>query len=61
MLCKLKLCRWLIHRHIGGLENWLIVDSETSKIHRHIGGLENTFKPKPKRISIHRHIGGLER
>ena len=29
-----------IHRHTGGLENWLIVDSETSKIHRHTGGLE---------------------
>ena len=30
-----------VHRHIGGLESWLIKIIKTPTVHRHIGGLES--------------------
>ena len=38
MACKLKKAQ--IHRHIGGLENYLGLALINMRIHRHIGGLE---------------------
>ena len=31
----------VLHRHIGGLENNVTVDTLLIELHRHIGGLEN--------------------
>jgi hypothetical protein len=52
--------KFLIHRHIGGLENAPIFDIVYDSIHRHIGGLESDFTFYDNRRQIHRHIGGLE-
>ena len=53
--------KWrLIHRHIGGLEIFLISITVFFFIHRHIGGLEKSQQSLIIGKQIHRHIGGLE-
>ena len=52
--------KFLIPRHIGGLENSRVGSSCINPIPRHIGGLEKRRSPDSLLNLIPRHIGGLE-